>query len=174
MDQQQIIDLVNQFRHNDGLPTLQLNEHLQNAATDKNNDMIQQQYFSHRTPEKSQDISAFVPEDYDYYAIGENLAYGFQTPEELVSAWTHSESHLSNILYRFYTDTGVAAESVNGKYLVTHVFGITQEEYLEKSVEYEQETLDNTKEALYATAFISSLMFIMVLAVLIRRRFQNK
>ena len=41
-------------------------------------------------------------------AAGENIAYGYETPGELVSAWMHSPLHRANILSRQFHRIGVS------------------------------------------------------------------
>lgn len=39
---------------------------------------------------------------------GENIAYGYETPRDLVSAWMHSPGHRANILSRHFHRIGVS------------------------------------------------------------------
>lgn len=39
--------------------------------------------------------------------IGENIGGGYQTPEEVVDGWMHSEGHRKNILHPDFTELGV-------------------------------------------------------------------
>lgn len=43
--------------------------------------------------------------------VGENVAYGNVTPEQLVAMWMGSEGHRANILHAAYTHLGVGAVS---------------------------------------------------------------
>lgn len=41
-------------------------------------------------------------------SAGENIAYGYDTPRALVSAWMHSKGHRANILSRHFNRIGVS------------------------------------------------------------------
>lgn len=56
--------------------------------------------------------------------VGENIAYGYQSPHAVVSAWLHSAGHRANILDGRYRVIGVgAATDAAGTYWVSQVFG---------------------------------------------------
>ncbi len=55
--------------------------------------------------------------------VGENIAYGYQTPKAVVAAWMKSPGHRENILRKQFTRIGVgAAKDKNGVYWVSQVF----------------------------------------------------
>ena len=54
--------------------------------------------FKHTRPDGTRCFSIFSEYELTYWAAGENLAYGFRTPEKVVDAWMNSESHRRNIL----------------------------------------------------------------------------
>jgi len=56
---------------------------------------------------KHQSLDPFFGCPNTHYA-GENIAYGYDTPRELVSAWMHSPGHRANILSRHFHRIGVA------------------------------------------------------------------
>jgi uncharacterized protein YkwD len=54
---------------------------------------------------------------------GENIAYGYETPRALVSAWMHSEGHRANILSRHFHRIGVSGwRATNGQTYATQDF----------------------------------------------------
>jgi uncharacterized protein YkwD len=56
-------------------------------------------------------------------AAGENIAYGYETPRALVSAWMHSAGHRANILSRHFHRIGVAGwRATNGQTYATQDF----------------------------------------------------
>lgn len=87
---------------------LQLNADLTAAAQAKANDMVKQNYWSHVTPEGQQPWSFITSAGYKYEAAGENLAYGFGTSDQIVTAWMDSPDHRANILDQDYQDVGFA------------------------------------------------------------------
>lgn len=56
-------------------------------------------------------------------SAGENIAYGYETPRALVSAWMHSEGHRANILSRHFNRIGVSGwRATNGVTYATQDF----------------------------------------------------
>jgi uncharacterized protein YkwD len=46
--------------------------------------------------------------------VGENIAMGYRTTQEVLRAWMHSPGHRANILNRSYRSIGVAANPTSG------------------------------------------------------------
>lgn len=91
---------------------LQLNPQLTAAAQAKANDMAQQNYWAHVSPSGRQPWDFIHAAGYQYEAAGENLAYGFGTSEQIMSAWMHSAEHRANILDGDYQDVGFAIVNI--------------------------------------------------------------
>src|SRR6185369_9999820 len=91
---------------------LQLNDQLAAAAQAKANDMARRGYWSHVTPDGKQPWSFVEASGYQYEAAGENLAYGFGSSDEVMTAWMHSPEHRANILNSVYQDVGFATANV--------------------------------------------------------------
>ncbi len=108
-----LINLINKERSARGIPSLKLNENLDNAASLKAKDMINRNYFEHYafnlTPWDFIENSG-----YDYLYAGENLAMDFNTSEGVVKAWMNSPAHRDNILNPDFTETGIGV--VKGEY----------------------------------------------------------
>ena len=69
-----------------------------------------------------QDINPMLSCPGTSYA-GENIAYGYETPRELVSAWMHSEGHRANILSPHFHRIGVSGwRATNGTTYATQDF----------------------------------------------------
>lgn len=47
--------------------------------------------------------------DYDWRAVGENIACKSSTPSEAMTSWMNSTGHRENILSQDYTEIGIAA-----------------------------------------------------------------
>lgn len=106
-----LIELTNQERINNNLPPLSINSKLEEAATNKANSLITNQYFSHTSPD-GKNFSEWIKEvNYEYVYAGENLAMDFITAEGVVKAWMNSESHKKNILSQLYDETAIAITS---------------------------------------------------------------
>lgn len=96
--------------HNE--PALQLNAQLTAAAQAKADDMAQRNYWSHVTPDGKQPWTFIQKAGYPFQAAGENLAYGFGTSDQIVTAWMQSTEHRANMLNPNYQDVGFATANV--------------------------------------------------------------
>ncbi len=103
-----IIDLANGDRKDKGIPELSENEKLSQAAADKAEDMVLNNYFSHTSPQEITPWHWIEKEDYDYNYAGENLAMDFTSAEKMNEAWMASPTHRANILNEKYKEIGIA------------------------------------------------------------------
>jgi uncharacterized protein YkwD len=103
-----VVAEINVRRATFGLPPLQEDQRLDNAADDRVNDMEEQGYWAHISPDGKEPFVWMRPNGYDYRYAGENLASGFDTTEVLVDAWMESTGHRQNILSPMYRDCGVS------------------------------------------------------------------
>jgi hypothetical protein len=74
--------------------------------------MAQRNYWSHVTPDGKQPWTFVETSGYHYQAAGENLAYGFGTSDQVMTAWMHSPEHRANILNPNYQDVGFATANI--------------------------------------------------------------
>jgi len=123
----EIINATNSVRVGHQLPTLQVNEQLQAAATAKAQDMIARQYFNHYDPDGQAPWKWLTASGYMFTEAGENLAFDFIDGQDVVPAWLRSATHRANILSSKYTDVGVAVidGALNGSptIIVVQFFG---------------------------------------------------
>lgn len=105
---QSIVSLSNSSRVERGISPLTPNQTLINAAYDKANDMVKNNYFDHYSPTGLTPWSFMLTSGYDYSLAGENLAMDFLTAEGINNAWLASPSHARNELNPDFTDIGVA------------------------------------------------------------------
>jgi len=126
-DENAIIELVNDSRHEFGLPPLARNEKLSRSALAKAQDMERKQYFEHISPEGLQPWFFAEKQDYRYKNFGENLAEGFFSSESVHESWMKSSGHRNNILSEDFKEIGVAIISFkqNGlkSFLIVQHFG---------------------------------------------------
>jgi hypothetical protein len=106
-----IIDLTNQLRVRQGVSNLKTSELLAQAAYQKAEDMLYQQYFSHIGPNQKKAGDWASQNGYQYLVIGENLAMGFAGSEEVVNAWVKSPTHYANLIDPLYQEIGVGMVS---------------------------------------------------------------
>lgn len=103
------ISQTNAERKQNGLKALTENKLLNQAAMNKAKDMFSGQYFEHVSPLGKGPADLANDVNYEYIAIGENLALGnFKNDQDLVTAWMNSPGHRANILNAKYEEIGVA------------------------------------------------------------------
>ncbi|MEX0689832.1 MAG: CAP domain-containing protein [Candidatus Paceibacterota bacterium] len=104
----EVVELLNNSRVNNGLSELKISDQLSLAAQNKLNHMVQNGYFSHFAPDGTSPWYFIKSLNYEYSAAGENLAVDFATAESTHNALMRSPSHRSNILSNLYSEIGVA------------------------------------------------------------------
>ncbi len=105
--EQQVIDLVNEIRVQNGLHTLTANWQLSRIARYKSQDMHDRKYFSHTSPTYGSPFDMIKNFGVSYRTAGENIAQGYTTPQAVVNGWINSSGHRANILNASYTEIGV-------------------------------------------------------------------
>lgn len=119
----EVIRLVNIERANNGLKPLAANWELSRVARIKSQDMIDKGYFAHNSPTYGTPFDMIKQFGIKYTAAGENIAYGQNTPAEVVRTRMNSPGHKANILSASYTQIGVgAAKKSNGTLYWTQMF----------------------------------------------------
>jgi len=109
-----VVSMTNSERAKAGLGTLSVNGALTSAATAKANDMFAKGYFAHTSPDGRTPWDFIAGSGYDYVYAGENLAIGYSSASELMSAWMNSPTHRDNILSSKFREIGIAV--VSGQY----------------------------------------------------------
>ena len=105
---EKLLDLTNQTRKSYGVKPLLMDPLLYQAAQSKAQDMIQNHYFEHYTPDGKSPWSFIQEAGYRYRYAAENLAMDFRTAEGIHNAWMNSPVHRQNILNPQYKDIGIA------------------------------------------------------------------
>lgn len=106
-EEQEVFDLVNKQRTDNGLKALKVDSNLQKVAKEKANDMVKNNYFAHNSPTYGSPFDMMKKFGISYRSAGENLA-GNSTGKRAVDAWMNSEGHRANILNSSFNYTGVA------------------------------------------------------------------
>ena len=108
-EERQVLDLVNEERSKvGGLSPLVSDDRLTAAARGHSLDMSNQNYFSHDSLDGRTFADRIEDAGYDRWsALGENIAYGYTTPEAVMNGWMNSSGHRANILGDSYCDLGV-------------------------------------------------------------------
>lgn len=86
---------------------LAMNGALHCAAQNHSLDMGQRDYFDHYSPEGDGPGERFEEAGYAGSTWGENIAWGYGSPEAVVEGWMNSPGHCANIMNPNFTETGV-------------------------------------------------------------------
>ena len=111
-DGQDIVALTNADRVQQGLPPLRVSQELTLAANLKIDDMVQNGYFAHVSPQGVSPWYFVKRSGYSYERAGENLAMNFSTAPKVEAAWIASPGHRDNIMNQNFTDIGIAEREV--------------------------------------------------------------
>ncbi|MFD4540316.1 CAP domain-containing protein [Streptomyces bauhiniae] len=106
-DVARIVELVNAERAKAGCSPVALNSTLTKAAQDHSADMAAHNTMSHTGSDGSDPGSRITAAGYRWSAYGENVAYGYATPEQVMDGWMNSPGHRENILNCSYKEIGV-------------------------------------------------------------------
>jgi len=124
---EQIIELTNVKRAEEGLSPLKQNSLLAAAAAAKSVDMHSNNYWAHYSPQGKSPWNFISSVGYRYIYAGENLARDFADPQAVVNAWMASSTHRSNVLDKNFKEIGVSVSngSLTGTegVLVVQMFG---------------------------------------------------
>ncbi|WP_257348879.1 CAP domain-containing protein [Pseudalkalibacillus decolorationis] len=105
--EKKVIELTNQEREKAGLSPLKANVKLSKVAQEKSNDMLENGYFSHNSPNYGSPFQMMQEFGVSYQSAGENIAAGQQSAEQVVKAWMNSPGHRRNIMNKDVTQIGV-------------------------------------------------------------------
>lgn len=122
---------VNAARNKAGLKPLRLDSTLAKSAQRHAEDMLARGYFAHRSPSGTTVRERARTAGYDWRAVGENIAFGQTSVDEVVTTWLDSPGHRKNILNPNFSELGVGlalGRGQDGKYQVLWVqnFGTPQ------------------------------------------------
>ena len=123
-DEQEVFNLINQQRANNGLAVLKLDSEVQKVARIKAQDMVNNNYFAHESPTYGTPFQMLNSFKVTYKTAGENIA-GNSSNSGAVTAWMNSSGHKANILNSSfnYTGIGVVKGSKYGKIFVQMFIG---------------------------------------------------
>ncbi|KIZ15843.1 CAP domain-containing protein [Streptomyces natalensis] len=102
-----ILEIVNSERSKAGCSPLTLNAKLNKAAQDHSKDMAGHSNMSHTGSDGSSPGDRITQAGYNWTAYGENVAYGYSTPESVMRGWMSSPGHKRNILDCSFKEMGV-------------------------------------------------------------------
>ncbi|MFG2482585.1 CAP domain-containing protein [Streptomyces virginiae] len=103
----QVLALVNQERAAAGCSAVSLNAKLTKAAQDHSADMASHSNMSHTGSDGSDPGARITRAGYTWSTYGENVAYGYSTPEKVMEGWMNSQGHRENILNCSFKEIGI-------------------------------------------------------------------
>jgi uncharacterized protein YkwD len=115
----ELLDLINTYRVDNNLNPLEIIEHISYKSSEHNDYMISTNTVNHdgfteRKTNLQQVLGA--------YRVGENVAFGFSTPQATLNAWIASAGHKAN-LEGDYTHYGVSIRiDSEGRKYYTNMF----------------------------------------------------
>lgn len=116
----EVIRLVNIEREKYGLPALARKADATQAAEIRSKEI--KQSFSHTRPDGTSFSTIAKDLGISYKSIGENIAYGYSSPESVVKGWMNSQGHRENILSASFNGIGVGCYESNGVLYWTQIF----------------------------------------------------
>ena len=103
-----LVDLTNDSRQANDISALSVSPILTEAAQKKADDMAENGYFAHESPDGILPWHWFKEAGYRFLYAGENLAINFSDSEKVEEAWMNSPGHRDNILNSKFTEIGIA------------------------------------------------------------------
>jgi uncharacterized protein YkwD len=126
-----VLELTNAQRLQAGLQPLTLNSKLNNSAQAHSEDMALHDFFDHKGSNGSSMGDRAKASGYQFSRLGENIAAGYATPEDVVQGWLNSPGHRANILNPSYREIGIGyyylandTGNVNENFYWTQDFGV--------------------------------------------------
>ena len=120
----QVAGIVNRERAANGLAPLKYSDKLSEAALVRAEEI--QSVFSHTRPNGTRCFTAVTEAGINYRSVGENIAYGQRTPEEVMNSWMNSSGHRANILGA-YDYIGIGVTYKNGTYYWSQFFAVSDD-----------------------------------------------
>lgn len=102
-----VVELVNAERAKVGCSAVKVNSTLTRAAQDHSEDMAASGTMSHTGSDGSDPGARITRAGYTWSTYGENVAYGYSTPEQVMNGWMTSPGHKANILNCSFKEIGV-------------------------------------------------------------------
>lgn len=110
-----VVDLTNTERQKAGLAPLTLSDQLQASAAAYSQVLAESGCFAHTCGPVPNFAERDARAGYTGWTnVGENIAAGYSSPEDVVAGWMASPGHRANILSPDYTEIGIGVASGSG------------------------------------------------------------
>ncbi|TYZ60412.1 hypothetical protein PybrP1_005610, partial [[Pythium] brassicae (nom. inval.)] len=114
VESQEMLNRINAYRSQNGLPGLSVDQRLTNAATGHSQDQASHCTMTHEGSSGVGLGDRVTRQGYVWSAVAENVAAGQQTVESVMTSWWNSAGHRANILSRNAKNVGFAKAVNNG------------------------------------------------------------
>jgi len=118
-----VLCIVNKERHSRGLNKLGRDRRLIKAATKQSRYQYRRDELTHTGPGGNDVADRVEKQGYRWRALGENVAWNYPSPAEVMKGWMASEGHCRNILSPDFTDFGFGFKTGRKGPYATQVFG---------------------------------------------------
>ncbi len=106
--QQAMLSAINNYRVSNGLDELLYSDTLEEAASFQAQDMYARDFFSHTNPDGDGPMERAIAAGFcDPQMVGENIAYGYQSVNDVQVGWQNSPGHNANMLKSDYVFVGM-------------------------------------------------------------------
>jgi uncharacterized protein YkwD len=115
----ELLDLINSYRVDNNLIPLEIIEHISYKSSEHNNYMISTNSVNHDGfAERKTNLQQVLGAS----RVGENVAFGFSSPQSALNAWISSTAHKAN-LEGDYSHYGVSIRTdIDGRKYYTNMF----------------------------------------------------
>lgn len=103
----EILRITNSYREEGGLEPFTLNTKLTEIANVRAEELAWSGKHSHYRPDGSHCFSIFRENGFNSGLAGENIGWGFASPEAVCQAWKDSPTHYENIMNPQFTQIGI-------------------------------------------------------------------
>jgi uncharacterized protein YkwD/V8-like Glu-specific endopeptidase len=115
-------NLLNGVRAKNGRGALKCDMGAVNVARQYSQKMCNTGHFGHSGPNGSSPWSRLKAGGVQFSSAGENIAWGYGSPQAVHTGWMNSSGHRQNMLGSSWTRVGIGYANCNGKHYWTEVF----------------------------------------------------
>jgi uncharacterized protein YkwD len=102
----EMMERVNAERRERALPALRSSTVLDRIAQAYAEDMLKRSFYGHESPEGEMVRERAIAGGYRLTAVGENVASGQPTIEDVMKGWMASDKHRANVLSKIFVEAG--------------------------------------------------------------------
>lgn len=118
----EVLGLINLVRHDNGLGYLLKDDIASRYAYSRVKDLKKLSKITKKNCHENFNTSVLM--DKGYNGVGENVAWQYNNPHDLVHAWINSPEHAENILKHNWKYVGLRAQKgKDGKLIIVNIFG---------------------------------------------------